>query len=224
MRVTARGRYRGAAVSLHSFLGVAEIREPVTLYLFHLVRQLLDGRRLVCWIDEFWRVLADPGFQRFAIDGQKTWRKLNAAMVLATQSPSDVLASPVSRTVVEQTATQVFFPNHQAQASDYVDGFGLSAREFAWVREDLLPGSRQFLVRQGGEGVVCEWNLNGLDDVLAVLAGRAADVVLAQRIRADVGDDPAAWLPAFFATRARAPSAASRTDTSIAPNDHEVTS
>jgi hypothetical protein len=67
---------------------------------------------------------------------------------------------------------------------------------------------------------VCEWNLNGLDDLLAVLAGRAADVALAQRVRADVGDDPAAWLPAFFATRAlrtpdALPTAFSGTDTSI---------
>jgi type IV secretion system protein VirB4 len=116
----------------------------------------------------------------------------------------------------------VFFPNHQAQSTDYVDGFGLSGREFAWVREDLLPGSRQFLVRQGGEAVVCEWNLNGLDDLLAVLAGRGADVTLAQRIRAAVGDDPAAWLSAFHAARAQRaadalPAAVSGTDTSIPP-------
>ncbi len=32
-------------------------RAPITLYIFHLVRQLLDGRRLVCWMDEFWRLL-----------------------------------------------------------------------------------------------------------------------------------------------------------------------
>jgi type IV secretion system protein VirB4 len=197
-----------AGMDVTDFLGVAEIREPVTLYLFHLVRQLLDGRRLVCWIDEFWRVLADPGFQRFAIDGPKTWRKLNAAMVLATQSPSDVLASPVSRTVVEQTATQVFFPNAQAQAADYVAGFGLSAREYAWVREELLPGSRQFLVRQARDSVVCEWNLNGLTDLLAVLAGRAVDVRLADAVRADVGEDPAAWLPAFWSARGPRPAQA----------------
>jgi type IV secretion system protein VirB4 len=52
-------------------------RTPVTLYLFHLIRRLLDGRRLVCWMDEFWRLLADPAFENFAKDGPKTWRKLN---------------------------------------------------------------------------------------------------------------------------------------------------
>jgi len=48
-----------------------DTRFRLTLYLFHLVRQLLDGRRLVCWMDEFWRLLADPAFEGFAKDGPK---------------------------------------------------------------------------------------------------------------------------------------------------------
>jgi hypothetical protein len=50
------------------FLNHELTRSPVTLYLFHLVRQLLDGRRLVCWMDEFWRLLADAAFENFAKD------------------------------------------------------------------------------------------------------------------------------------------------------------
>jgi type IV secretion system protein VirB4 len=50
------------------FLAHEVARPAVTLYLFHLVRQLLDGRRLVCWMDEFWRLLADPAFESFAKD------------------------------------------------------------------------------------------------------------------------------------------------------------
>ena len=191
-------------IDVTEFLNLPEVREPVTLYLFYLVRQLLDGRRLVCWIDEFWRVLGDPGFQRFAVDGPKTWRKLNGVMALATQSPSDVLASPLSRTVVEQTATQVFFPNAQAQWSDYGEGFGLSWREFQLIRDELLPGSRRFLVRQGGRSGVCELDLSALPEALTILSGRAAEVALCERIRAQVGEDPAVWIPAFHAAR-RAP-------------------
>ena len=96
------------------FLDHSLTRSPITLYLFHLVRQLLDGRRFVCWMDEFWRLLADPAFENFAKDGPKTWRKLNGVMCLATQSPSDVLDSPISRTLVEQTPTKIFFPNADA--------------------------------------------------------------------------------------------------------------
>ena len=99
------------------FLDHELTRAPVTLYLFHLVRQLLDGRRLVCWMDEFWRLLADPAFESFAKDGPKTWRKLNGVMCLATQSASDVLESPISRTIIEQTPTKIFFPNADASAA-----------------------------------------------------------------------------------------------------------
>ncbi len=82
------------------FLDNDSTRAPVTMYLFHLVRQMLDGRRLVCWMDEFWRLLADPAFESFAKDGPKTWRKLNGVMCLATQSAGDVLESPISRTII----------------------------------------------------------------------------------------------------------------------------
>ncbi len=96
---------------LLEFLNQEVTRAPMILYMFHLVRELLDGRRLVCWMDEFWRLLADPMFESFAKEGPKTWRKLNGVMCLATQSASDVLDSPISRTIIEQTPTKVFFPN-----------------------------------------------------------------------------------------------------------------
>jgi len=70
-------------------------------------------------MDEFWRLVADPAFESFAQDGPKTWRKLNGVMCLATQSASDVLESPISRTLVEQTPTKIFFPNADAQVEDY---------------------------------------------------------------------------------------------------------
>ena len=141
------------------FLDNAALRTPITLYLFHRVRQALDGRRLVVWMDEFAKLLSDPAFEGFARDGLKTWRKLNAVAAFATQSPSDVLASPIARTLVEQTPTKVLFPNLEAQRAEYVDGFGLSEREFELIGRELTPGSRRFLVRQGVQGVVCELNL-----------------------------------------------------------------
>lgn len=171
----------------------------VTLYLFHLVRRLLDGRRLVCWMDEFWRLLSDPAFAGFAKDGPKTWRKLNAVMCLATQSASDVLSSPISRTIVEQTPTKVFFPNPNADEAEHVDGFGLSEREHLLVKERLEPGSRMFLLKQGRNGVVCQLDLKGFDAELAVISGRAAQVQYMHRLIAEHGAAPQRWLPIFMA-------------------------
>ena len=180
------------------FLDHELTRTPVTLYLFHLVRQLLDGRRLVCWMDEFWRLLADPAFESFAKDGPKTWRKLNGVMALATQSASDVLSSPISRTIIEQTPTKVFFPNADANLEDYCQGFGLTEREFHLIKEELEPGSRRFLIRQGHQSVVCELDLKGFDAELAVISGRRTNVDLMHALIERVGAEPAGWLPEFY--------------------------
>ena len=154
------------------FLDNDVVRPPVTMYLFHLVRQMLDGRRLVCWMDEFWRLLEDPAFEGFAKDGPKTWRKLNGVMCLATQSAGDVLESPISRTIVEQTPTKIFFPNADASPEEYTAGLGLSRRELALIKEELEPGARAFLVKQGHQSVVCRLDLQGLESELEVLSAR----------------------------------------------------
>ncbi len=180
------------------FLDNETTRTPVTLYLFHLVRRLLDGRRLVCWMDEFWRLLADPAFESFAKDGPKTWRKLNGVMCLATQSPSDVLQSPISRTVVEQTATKVFFPNPEASSEDYTGALGLTERELRLIKERLEPGSRSFLIKQGHHSIVAQLDLRGFDAELQVISGRANQVARMTTLMRHHGPDPAQWLPAFL--------------------------
>jgi type IV secretion system protein VirB4 len=196
--VSRLGAHPVVGFDVTEFLDHASTRTPVTLYLFHLVRQLLDGRRLVCWMDEFWRLLADPAFEAFAKDGPKTWRKLNAVMSLATQSASDVLDSRISRTLVEQTPTKVFFPNGDANFAEYTQGLGLTEREYKLIKERLEPGSRRFLVKQGNHSLVCELDLKGFDAELAVISGRAGEVERMRRIIANVGPEPADWLPFFM--------------------------
>jgi type IV secretion system protein VirB4 len=187
------------AFDVTQFLDHELTRAPLTLYMFHLVRQLLDGRRLVCWMDEFWRLLADPAFESFAKDGPKTWRKLNGVMCLATQSASDVLDSPISRTIIEQTPTKVFFPNVDASAEEYTRGFGLSEREFKLIKEQLEPGSRTFLVKQGHHSVVCRLDLKDCEAELAVISGRARHTERMRRLIAVHGCEPSQWLPPFLA-------------------------
>src|SRR3546814_11511615 len=57
--------------------------------MFHRCDGLLDGRRLVIDIDEFWKALGDDAFRAFAQDGLKTYRKQNAFLVFGTQSPAE---------------------------------------------------------------------------------------------------------------------------------------
>jgi type IV secretion system protein VirB4 len=183
----------------------AEVRTPMMMYLFHRLAALVDGRRLVIDIDEFWKALGDEAFRGLAQDGLKTYRKQNAFMVFGTQSPADVLRSPIAHTILEQCATKIFLPNAHAAERDYVEGFGLTRREFALVREELAPESRQFLIKQGLNSVVAELRLDGLDDELAVLSGRTETVDLLDRIRARVGDHPNNWLEPFHRERRMIP-------------------
>ena len=183
----------------------AEVRTPMMMYLFHRLAALVDGRRLVIDIDEFWKALGDEAFRGLAQDGLKTYRKQNAFMVFGTQSPADVLRSPIAHTILEQCATKIFLPNAHAAERDYNEGFGLTRREFVLVREELAPESRQFLIKQGFNSVVAELRLDGLDDQLAVLSGRTETVDLLDRIRARVGDDPKDWLEPFHRERRMMP-------------------
>tara|TARA_R100001244_G_scaffold44182_3_gene39837 strand:+ start:39256 stop:41649 length:2394 start_codon:yes stop_codon:yes gene_type:complete len=183
------------------FLDNADIRTPVMLYLFHRIDKLLTGERMIICIDEFWKALGDEAFRRFAQDGLKTYRKRNALMVFATQSPADALKSDISHSILEQVATKIMLPNPFGARRDYVDGFALSEAEFKLVREDLSPESHKFLVKQGHDSVVVELDLSGLDDALAVLSGRAETTAQVDEIIAEVGSDPATWLPLFHSRR-----------------------
>lgn len=180
------------------FLDNETLRGPINRYLFHLVEQLIDGRRMVCWVDEFSKALADPDFQSFADNAPKTWRKLNGALCVATQTASAVIGSPIARTIVEGTATKIFFPNPEAASKDYIDGFGLSEREFKLIKEQLEPGSRRFLIKQGHHSIVCQLDLKGFDEELAVISGRRTTVDEVRRLIAEVGSEPTSWLQTFM--------------------------
>jgi len=172
-------------------------RGPILSYLFHRVESLLDGRRLVLAIDEFWKVLLDEGFRDLVNDKLKTIRKQNGLVILATQSPADALSSPIAHSIIEQCPTQILMPNTRADAKHYRDGLKLTEPEFLAIREDLTVGGRRFLLKQGNASVACELDLTGLDDEIAVLSGRASTVRLMERLIEQVGPDPAAWLPLF---------------------------
>lgn len=181
-----------------SFLDDPTIRNPLMMYLMHRVEQLVTGQRIAIFIDEFWKALADDYFVDFVKDKLKVIRKQNGIVVASTQSTSDVVNSPISRTVIEQCATLIFFRNDRANEAELLGQFGLTRRELQIVRNELSIG--QFLVKQSGNSVVCELDLTGQDDALAVLSGRTGTTALMNAIRAD-HPEPSQWLPKFHARR-----------------------
>lgn len=183
-----------------------EIRVPVINYLLHRLEDLIDGRPLIYVMDEFWKILdGGGGLKEFAKNKQKTIRKQNGLGIFATQSPEDALASDISAALIEQTATLILLPNPNAAREDYIEGLKLTEAEFQVVKS-LDERSRCFLVKQGHASTVCQLNLRGLDDALAVISASTDNIEVmhrivdeeAERLGIDKADlAPEQWLPRF---------------------------
>ncbi|MFP3693191.1 VirB4 family type IV secretion/conjugal transfer ATPase, partial [Burkholderia sp. SIMBA_048] len=91
-----------------------EVSTPVTMYLLHRTENLIDGRRFIYVMTEFWKRLGDQVFTDFARNKQKTIRKQNGLGIFDTQSPADVLRSEIASALIEQCATFFFLPNPRA--------------------------------------------------------------------------------------------------------------
>ena len=171
-------------------------RVPLLLYLFHRIEQTLDGQKAMIFIDEGWRALDDPAFEGRLREWLKTIRKKNGLVGFGTQSAEDVVATSIGKTIVEQCRTQLFMPNFKATEAGYCGGFSLTPHELEVVRT-MGDTSRCFLIKHDATSVVARLDLSGEEDILSILSGREETVLLCDAIRAEVGDDPADWLPLF---------------------------
>ena len=57
-------------------------------------------------VDEAWRYLQDPAVLSYLAEAAKTWRKKNAALVIATQSAVDVTGTAGAEALLESMPTQ----------------------------------------------------------------------------------------------------------------------
>jgi type IV secretion system protein VirB4 len=159
-----------------------EVRVPVINYLLHRLEELIDGRRLIYVMDEFWKILdGEGGLKEFAKNKQKTIRKQNGLGIFATQSPEDALKSDISAALIEQTATMILLPNPNASREDYMDGLKLTDAEFQVIKS-LDERSRCFLVKQGHTSTVCQLNLRGMDDALAVISASTDNIEILRQV------------------------------------------
>ena len=177
---------REAGFDLTEFLDVPEVRTPIVMYLWHRIEELVDGRRLFVFIDEFWKVLQDDYFEKLLRDKFKTIRKQNWFLVCATQQPSDCLNSPIAKPIIENCATKIFMPNSTASHTDYIDGFKLTDREFEIILNES-EAEHGFLVKQGLSSVICQLDLAGFEEELAVLSGTTRNIVLLETIHESTG-------------------------------------
>ena len=122
--------------------------EPFLFYVLHRVNATLDANAglTVCVMDEAWRFIQHPSLRGYVEEALKTWRKRNAAMLLATQAVEDFASAELLRTVIEGCPTKLLLANPSLDRSQYADLFHLNATELDLLTE--LAPRRQLLLKR----------------------------------------------------------------------------
>ena len=110
-----------------------DLTEAALMFFLERLRLAVDGadaaaRLKILMVDEAWRFLRDEETASWLMEAAKTWRKRNAALVLATQSAGDIVESEAVRRLVESMPTKLFLSN-PAFNREHADAFGLGSHE-----------------------------------------------------------------------------------------------
>jgi type IV secretion/conjugal transfer VirB4 family ATPase len=114
--------------------------EPLLFYVLHRVnRRVHDpadaGTLKICVMDEAWRLIQHPSLRAYVREALKTWRKRNAAVLLATQAIDDFASADLLRTVVESCPTRLLLANPSMDRRQYAELFQMNEMEL-----ELLAG------------------------------------------------------------------------------------
>jgi len=114
--------------------------EPLLFYVLHRVnRRVHDpaeaGLLKICVMDEAWRLIQHPSLRAYVQEALKTWRKRNAAVLLATQAIDDFASADLLRTVVESCPTRLLLANPSMDRRQYAELFQMNEMEL-----ELLAG------------------------------------------------------------------------------------
>jgi type IV secretion/conjugal transfer VirB4 family ATPase len=131
--------------------------EPLLFYVLHRVSErVLDSQETrtlkICVMDEAWRLIQHPILKAYLQEALKTWRKRNAAVLLATQSIEDFASVDLLRTVVESCPTKLLLANPSFDRQEYAELFQMNEAEL-----ELLAGltpRQQVLLKRPGFGKV----------------------------------------------------------------------
>ena len=139
-----------------------DLLEPLLFYVLHRVGAHVDDVRdaglKVCVMDEAWRFIQHPALRAYVQVALKTWRKRNAAMLLATQSVEDFASADLLRTVIEGCPTKLLLANPGLDRAKYAELFQLNTVELDLLVE-LIP-RRQILLKRPNVAKVLNLNVD----------------------------------------------------------------
>jgi type IV secretion system protein VirB4 len=125
--------------------------EPLLYYVLHrggarIADPAAVGGLKLCVMDEAWRFIQHETLRAYVQEALKTWRKRNAAMLLATQAIDDFASADLLRTVVESCPTKLLLANPALDQRQYTELFRLNDTECELLT-GLIP-RRQLLLKR----------------------------------------------------------------------------
>ncbi len=100
-------------------------------------------------LDEAWKFFTVPVIRDYLIKASRTWRKHNAVLILATQSPEHLRESNLLG-LLDSLPTKLFLANPDADFDFYTEKFHLNPREVELIKT-LIP-KRDMLIKTATMG------------------------------------------------------------------------
>jgi len=131
-----------------------DILEPLLFYVLQRASSKIETSENVgtfkpFLIDEAWIFLKNKIIRDWIIRAEKTWRKKNAAMILATQSVVELVASDMLHIVNESCPTKIFLANPNIDRKMYAEIFQLNDTQLELL-ESLVPKRELLLIQPRG--------------------------------------------------------------------------
>jgi type IV secretion system protein TrbE len=142
-----------------------EVLEPLLFYVLHRAsNEIADPKKLATFkmflLDEAWLFIKNETIRNYIVSAQKTWRKHNAAMILATQSIKELEESGMLQIVSESCPTKIFLANPEMDRSLYRDAFHLNDTELDLIAGLVPPG--QMLIRKAQTSKKVQLNVDSV--------------------------------------------------------------
>lgn len=156
--------------NFHGWNDAPEVLEPLLFYVLHRAsNEIADPRRLATFkaflLDEAWLFIKNETIRNYVVQAQKTWRKHNAAMILATQSIKELEESGMLAIVAESCPTKIFLANPEMNRDVYREAFHLNDTELDLIAGLVPPG--QMLIRKAQTSKKVQLNVDSVSHWMA---------------------------------------------------------
>ena len=156
--------------NFHGWNDAPEVLEPLLFYVLHRASNgIADPAKLATFkvflLDEAWLFIKNETIRNYVVQAQKTWRKHNAAMILATQSIKELEESGMLAIVAESCPTKIFLANPEMNREVYREAFHLNDTELDLIGGLVPPG--QMLIRKAHTSKKVQLNVDSVSHWMA---------------------------------------------------------